>query len=70
MDVAPYVYLGCYKDNGDSDSEGPIEYRDIKVLVNEVWGNLKCLMDSNICTTKLHYHPKSKPNSHYHPIIS
>ena len=41
VDVAPYVYLGCYKDNGDSDSEGPIEYRDIKVLVNGSVGKLK-----------------------------
>ena len=33
VDVAPYVYLGCYTDNEISSTKlGSIEYRDFKVL--------------------------------------
>ena len=32
VDVAPYVYLGCYVDNANSHKKGTdLEYRDLKV---------------------------------------
>merc|ERR1712032_882377 len=52
---APYVYLGCYKDNGDSDSEGPIEYRDIKAFQGDFPSEMTVEYCAHLCLGRLYF---------------